>query len=77
VCLVHDRQVEGAQLAGALVDRLDAGDDLLIAGPTAFDADLAALAAVMAEWTSARNYADRVANLRGTAAVHGPTATPS
>jgi CSLREA domain-containing protein len=41
-------------------------DDLLIAGTTAFDGDQAALAAVMAEWTSVRSYADRVANLRGT-----------
>src|SRR5262245_12247815 len=37
----------------------------LIAGTTAFDGNPAALAAVMAEWTSARTYAARVANLRG------------
>jgi Ca2+-binding RTX toxin-like protein len=41
------------------------GDDILIGGRTAFDANDAALAAVMAEWTSSRSYADRVANLRG------------
>lgn len=42
------------------------GDDLLIAGSTAFDADVAALDAIRAEWTSSRGHADRVANLRGT-----------
>lgn len=41
------------------------GDDLLIAGFTAFDANLAALNVIMAEWTSNRDYAARVANLRG------------
>lgn len=43
-------------------------DDILIAGVTAFDANDAALAAVMAEWTSGRSYADRVRNLRGESA---------
>ena len=47
-------------------------DDLLIAGTTAFDGDLAALDAIMAEWTSARSYAERVANLSGTG--NGPRA---
>jgi streptogramin lyase len=42
------------------------GDDVMIAGTTAFDANDAALSAIMAEWTSARSYADRVANLSGT-----------
>jgi hypothetical protein len=44
----------------------NSGDDILIAGTTAFDHNEAALAAIMAEWTSARSYADRVANLSGT-----------
>jgi hypothetical protein len=44
----------------------NSGDDILIAGTTAFDHNDAALAAIMAEWTSARSYADRVANLSGT-----------
>jgi hypothetical protein len=48
------------------------GDDMLIAGTTAFDANEAALAAIIAEWTSARSYADRVANLSGTGS--GPRA---
>jgi PKD repeat protein len=43
------------------------GDDLLIAGTTFFDNDIAALDAIMAEWTSERDYATRVANLRGVA----------
>jgi 6-phosphogluconolactonase (cycloisomerase 2 family)/PKD repeat protein len=42
------------------------GYDLLIAGTTAFDDDTAALEAIMAEWTSARDHARRVANLKGT-----------
>jgi Ca2+-binding RTX toxin-like protein len=48
------------------------GDDLLIAGTTAFDTNEAALAAVLAEWTSGRDYATRAANLRGTGS--GPRA---
>ena len=46
----------------------NAGDNLLIAGTTAFDGNPASLAAVMAEWTSDRTYAARVANLRGSGA---------
>jgi fibronectin-binding autotransporter adhesin len=41
------------------------GDDLLIAGTTAYDANDAALAAIMAEWTSGRDYATRIADLSG------------
>ena len=37
----------------------------MIAGTTASDANDAALAAALAEWTSNRSYADRVRNLRG------------
>ena len=55
-------------IGGSGADTLIAGsgDDLLIAGTTAFDANEAALAAIMAEWTSGRDYATRVANLSGT-----------
>jgi PKD domain/RTX calcium-binding nonapeptide repeat (4 copies) len=42
------------------------GDDLMIAGTTAYDANDAALSAIMAEWTSGRSYATRLANLSGT-----------
>jgi hypothetical protein len=61
-------------LGGLGADTLNAGssDDLLIGGTTAFDANQAALAAVMAEWTSGRDYATRMANLRGTGS--GPRA---
>lgn len=41
------------------------GGDLLIAGSTSYDNDLTALGAIRDEWTSSRNYATRVANLRG------------
>ncbi|MBX9582786.1 MAG: hypothetical protein K2X87_20970 [Gemmataceae bacterium] len=43
-----------------------AGDDLLVAGRTAFDAALAPLAGLGAEWGSARTFDARVANLSGT-----------
>jgi fibronectin-binding autotransporter adhesin len=39
-------------------------DDILIGGTTAYDADDLALDAIMAEWTSDRDYATRVDNLR-------------
>lgn len=42
------------------------GDDLLIGGTTAFDTNPTALAAVMAEWTSAHSFATRAANLSNT-----------
>jgi autotransporter-associated beta strand protein len=42
------------------------GDDILIGGATAFDANEAALLAIMAEWTSAADYQTRVDHLRGT-----------
>jgi Ca2+-binding RTX toxin-like protein len=60
------------------------GDDLLIAGYTAFDTNTAALRAILAEWTSHRDrdYATRIANLSGPRAnghfflnVDGPQTT--
>jgi Ca2+-binding RTX toxin-like protein len=53
----------GGEGADAIVG--NGGDDLLIGGRTAFDENEGALCALMAEWTSGRSYADRVANLRG------------
>jgi Ca2+-binding RTX toxin-like protein len=41
------------------------GDDLLIAGFTAFDSNAKALDAILAEWTSSRDYFTRVTNLTG------------
>jgi Ca2+-binding RTX toxin-like protein len=54
-------------IGGLGADTLNAGsgDDLLIGGTTAFDANEAELAAIMAEWTSGRDYATRIANLSG------------
>jgi uncharacterized delta-60 repeat protein len=54
-------------IGGEGADRLvgNADDDILIAGFTDRDANDAALCAIMAEWTSTRDFATRVANLRG------------
>jgi len=40
------------------------GEDLLVSGFTTYDADKAALAQLLAEWTSPRSYEVRIANLR-------------
>lgn len=61
-------------IAGKGADRIsgNAADDLLIAGYTYYDADKAALTAIMAEWTSAGSYATRVSNLtNGTGGLTG------
>lgn len=47
-------------------------DDVLVDGPTSYDANLAALLAIMAEWTSNKSYADRVQNL-----IDGGGASPA
>ena len=54
-------------IGGRGADRLDGagGMDILIAGFTTFDANDTALKMLLAEWTSARTYTARVANLRG------------
>ena len=72
-------QLHGGQGLDLLLGGLGADDlvgnadgDLLIGGTTAFDANEAPLCAVLAEWTSGRDYAARVANLRGTGS--GPRA---
>ena len=43
----------------------NAEDDLLVAGTTADDNDLAALDAIMAEWSSSADYASRASQLMG------------
>jgi len=68
----HDLLIGGS---GASTLRSQGGDDILIAGTTAFDDNEAALSAIMAEWTSGRDYATRVANLSGTGS--GPSANGS
>lgn len=67
-----DDQLQGNEgrdllIGGTGSDVLYAGadDDLLIAGRTSHDDNEAALRQIMAEWTSARTFAERVANLRG------------
>ena len=52
-------------IGGTDADRLvgDADDDILVAGYTLLDINQMALAAVMAEWTCARSYSQRVANI--------------
>ncbi|MCS6978295.1 MAG: tandem-95 repeat protein [Gemmatales bacterium] len=54
-------------IGGRGKDRLvgNADDDILVAGRTAYDSNLAALSAIMAEWASTRSYAARVANIMG------------
>ena len=57
----------GAILIGGLgADSLLGGslEDVLIGGTTSFDADQEALFALLAEWTSARDFQTRIANLR-------------
>jgi Ca2+-binding RTX toxin-like protein len=53
-------------IGGANNDFLNAtpGDDILIPGTTDHDGDNAALAAILAEWTSDRDYTTRTNNLR-------------
>jgi Ca2+-binding RTX toxin-like protein len=56
-------------IGGAGADALlgEAGDDIRIGSTTTFDNDLAALAAIMAEWTREdHSYSQRVAYLTGT-----------
>jgi Ca2+-binding RTX toxin-like protein len=48
----------------------NADDDILVAGFTSHDNNLVSLNAVMAEWSSPREYGSRVANLRG---IFNPT----
>jgi Ca2+-binding RTX toxin-like protein len=54
-------------IGGAGADRIvgNADEDLLVAGTTSFDANDEALSAVLAEWTSARSYSQRTANING------------
>jgi Ca2+-binding RTX toxin-like protein len=59
-------------IGGAGADKLTGGtgSDLLVGGSTSLDAnllDLTGLTNVMAEWTSAASYTDKVAHLSGTA----------
>jgi len=66
-----DRLVSGSSrdlvIGGLGADALfgQNGDDILVGGQTSFDANIAALSAIMAEWGSTRSYSERIANLTG------------
>jgi autotransporter-associated beta strand protein len=64
---IHGGTGRDLMIGGRGADRLvgNADDDILIAGTTAFDDHDMALLAIMTEWTSARSYESRVANVRG------------
>src|SRR5262249_23148269 len=50
----------------------NADEDILVAGWTAYDGDVAALTALMSEWTRSASYASRTANIvAGTGATSG------
>jgi len=51
----------------------DTGDDILIGGTSSFSSDVTALNAIMAEWTSAKSSAMRVANLFNGGGANGTT----
>lgn len=76
-----DDQVDGKQgrdvlIGGHGADRIKGqkGEDILVAGPTSYDNNLTALCAIMAEWTSASAFADRVDHIMGTVpgGLNGP-----
>jgi len=61
-------------IGGIGADRIvgNADEDILIAGTTAYDAWEDALCCLMAEWTSARSYSQRTANIMaGTSLTNG------
>ena len=62
-------------IGGAGEDTLngDAGEDILIGGTTSHSGNHAALAAILAEWTSANNYATRISNLLNGGGANGST----
>jgi PKD domain/RTX calcium-binding nonapeptide repeat (4 copies) len=76
---VGDDQLMGGSNRDLMIGGLGAdhlvgngNDDILIGGYTSFDANQVALCALLDEWTSSRDYATRVANLKGTGS--GPRA---
>ena len=66
--LLTGGNVRDLLIGGLGADRLvgSAEDDLLIAGTTDFDSQEVALFAILSEWASERNYAQRTANISGT-----------
>jgi Ca2+-binding RTX toxin-like protein len=68
----HDDLLAGGSgrdvmIGGYGSDRLvgNGGDDILAAGSSDFDSNESALRSILAEWTSSRDYATRVKNLKG------------
>jgi uncharacterized delta-60 repeat protein len=55
-------------IGGIGADRIigNAQEDLLVGGTTTYDANRDAILSILAEWTSSRDFATRVANLSGT-----------
>jgi Ca2+-binding RTX toxin-like protein len=51
----------------------NAGDDILLGGTSSLSSNVVALNALMAEWTSAKSYATRVANLLTGGGANGTT----
>jgi Ca2+-binding RTX toxin-like protein len=70
----NDKLVAGAGRSiliadvGAALMMGGANQDLLIGGSTIYDGTIAALSAIMAEWSSANSYATRIGHLSGTLA---------
>jgi Ca2+-binding RTX toxin-like protein len=64
-------------IGGLGADRMvgDRADDILIAGTTAFDADVAALRAIQGTWTSSSSYEARTATLQAVLRADGIDAT--
>lgn len=62
-------------IGGAALDSVAGGadEDILIGGTTSHSGNHAALAAILAEWTSANNYATRISNLLNGGGANGST----
>jgi hypothetical protein len=80
----QNTHLEGGQAGSILIAGTGAahleghsGNDLLIGGTTAFDANEAALLAVLAEWDSGASYLQRIADLQDApVTVNGQTVNP-
>jgi PKD repeat protein len=65
--LLHGNDGRDLIIGGWGSDRIvgNSESDILVAGYSRFDADPAALGAILSEWTSARSYGQRTANVMG------------
>lgn len=66
---LHGQQGRDLLIGGLGADKIhgNADEDILVAGATSYDSNLAALCAIMAEWTSEADFAARVAHITGPA----------